>query len=345
MPRQLHPEYRAAATERRCNDRACASRRASQRSDRRDPAVTALASQVLDGGADGADERDRAPSPGAAAGATRSSGDRFPSYRVAAVQAAPVFLDRDATIDKMDELVARATRQGARLVAFGESFVPAFLRVDGGDHQPAVRPVVEGGRVTRKCVVVAPPCTRAAAARSSGLTSARPRPRRSGATSCARWSSAAWSACSWPISDAHPGLKAALAQVLGAPWQRCTVRFLRDCRGHARNDQHGLLAALIFRATGSEGGPRAAQRGDRAARAAAAQGRGDARGGRGGHPRPSTRSPPSSCPSCAAPTRWSASTARSAGAPTSSGASPTRLADPAGLDARDRGQRRVARRT
>lgn len=26
------------------------------------------------------------------------------------------------------------------------------------------------------------------------------------------------------ISDAHPGLKAALAQVLGCPWQRCTVQ-------------------------------------------------------------------------------------------------------------------------
>jgi putative transposase len=47
------------------------------------------------------------------------------------------------------------------------------------------------------------------------------------------------------ISDAHPGLKAALAQVLGAPWQRCTVHFLRDCLGHARKDQYGVLAALI----------------------------------------------------------------------------------------------------
>jgi Transposase, Mutator family len=47
------------------------------------------------------------------------------------------------------------------------------------------------------------------------------------------------------ISDAHPGLKAALAQVLGAPRQRCTVHFLRDCLGHARRDQHGLLGALI----------------------------------------------------------------------------------------------------
>jgi transposase-like protein len=47
------------------------------------------------------------------------------------------------------------------------------------------------------------------------------------------------------ISDAHPGLKAAIAQVLGCPWQRCTVHFLRDCLGHARRAQQPMLAALI----------------------------------------------------------------------------------------------------
>src|SRR4051812_16923572 len=47
------------------------------------------------------------------------------------------------------------------------------------------------------------------------------------------------------ISDAHAGLKAAIAKVLGCAWQRCTVHFLRDCLGRARKDQHGLLAALI----------------------------------------------------------------------------------------------------
>jgi putative transposase len=47
------------------------------------------------------------------------------------------------------------------------------------------------------------------------------------------------------ISDAHGGLKAAIATVLGCAWQRCTVHFLRDCFGHARKDQHGLLGALI----------------------------------------------------------------------------------------------------
>jgi putative transposase len=47
------------------------------------------------------------------------------------------------------------------------------------------------------------------------------------------------------VSDAHQGLKAAIAKVLSVPWQRCTVHFLRDCLGHARHDQHGLLGALI----------------------------------------------------------------------------------------------------
>ncbi len=47
------------------------------------------------------------------------------------------------------------------------------------------------------------------------------------------------------ISDAHEGLKAAIRRTLSCPWQRCTVHVLRDCLGHARKDQHGLLAALI----------------------------------------------------------------------------------------------------
>jgi putative transposase len=62
------------------------------------------------------------------------------------------------------------------------------------------------------------------------------------------------------ISDAHPGLKAALAQVLGAPWQRCTVHFLRDALGHARKNQHGLLAALIRPIFRAESGEEARQR-------------------------------------------------------------------------------------
>ena len=54
------------------------------------------------------------------------------------------------------------------------------------------------------------------------------------------------------ISDAHQGLKAAIAKVLGVPWQRCTVHFLRDCLGHARAEQQPMLAALIRPIFGAE---------------------------------------------------------------------------------------------
>ena len=62
------------------------------------------------------------------------------------------------------------------------------------------------------------------------------------------------------VSDAHEGLKSAIARVLGAPWQRCTVHFLRDCLGHARRDQHGLLGALIRPLFNADGLPAARDR-------------------------------------------------------------------------------------
>jgi transposase-like protein len=55
------------------------------------------------------------------------------------------------------------------------------------------------------------------------------------------------------ISDAHQGLKTAIATVLGCPWQRCTVHFLRDMLGHVAKTQQPMIAAAIrgiFQATG-----------------------------------------------------------------------------------------------
>ncbi len=48
------------------------------------------------------------------------------TFKAAAVHAAPVFLDRDATIAKAVSIMREAARAGAELIAFPETFVPAF---------------------------------------------------------------------------------------------------------------------------------------------------------------------------------------------------------------------------
>ncbi len=47
------------------------------------------------------------------------------------------------------------------------------------------------------------------------------------------------------ISDEHTGLKNAIARILGAPWQRCTVHFVRDMHRHCRPAQRGMVSAAL----------------------------------------------------------------------------------------------------
>jgi nitrilase len=50
----------------------------------------------------------------------------FPTVRVAAVQATPVILDADASVEKAIGLIEEAARDGAQLVVLPETFVPLY---------------------------------------------------------------------------------------------------------------------------------------------------------------------------------------------------------------------------
>ena len=50
----------------------------------------------------------------------------LPRFKAAAAHVAPVFLDRDATVEKACDVIREAARHGAQLVAFPEAYIPAF---------------------------------------------------------------------------------------------------------------------------------------------------------------------------------------------------------------------------
>jgi nitrilase len=52
--------------------------------------------------------------------------DTFPKVKVAAVQAAPVFLNREKTLDKAVSLIFEASRTGAGLIVFPEVFIAGY---------------------------------------------------------------------------------------------------------------------------------------------------------------------------------------------------------------------------
>ena len=47
------------------------------------------------------------------------------------------------------------------------------------------------------------------------------------------------------VSDAHEGLKAAIAKVLGATWQRCRVHFMRNALAYAGKTQRRIISAWV----------------------------------------------------------------------------------------------------
>lgn len=52
--------------------------------------------------------------------------DEYPKLRVAAVQASPILLDREATVKKTCAIVDEAAQNGAKVIAFPEAFIPGY---------------------------------------------------------------------------------------------------------------------------------------------------------------------------------------------------------------------------
>jgi nitrilase len=96
------------------------------------------------------------------------------TVRVACIQAEPVVLDREATIDKLEALAAEAAGEGAQLLVFPETFVPAYpssiwARALAGWSEPGARNAF--ARLARESVAVPGPAEAriGAAARANGV--------------------------------------------------------------------------------------------------------------------------------------------------------------------------------
>jgi nitrilase len=95
------------------------------------------------------------------------------TVRVAAVQATPVFLDLEATLEKACELIAQAGRNGARLAVFPEGFLPSypFWAWFVPPHQTMLLRELYGELLSQSVTVPGPTVDRLArAARDSGIT-------------------------------------------------------------------------------------------------------------------------------------------------------------------------------
>ena len=91
---------------------------------------------------------------------------------VACVQAEPVILDREATLDKLEALAAEAAGNGAELVVFPETFVPVYpsstwAKALAGSDVPGAKETF--ARLAQQSVAVGAPAERRLAAAAEQL--------------------------------------------------------------------------------------------------------------------------------------------------------------------------------
>ena len=94
------------------------------------------------------------------------------TVRVAAVQAAPVFLEAEATVEKAVSLIEEAARNGAELVAFPESWLPGYpswIFGAAGWEDPGAKQVYRRFRENAIAVPSAATDTLCRAAKASGV--------------------------------------------------------------------------------------------------------------------------------------------------------------------------------
>jgi transposase-like protein len=170
----------------------------------------------------------------------------------------------DQLVESLGLRVSRS--EVSRICALLDEQVEAFrCRPLEGDYpylwlDGKVEKVRDGGRVVRKCVVIAHGVHESGRREILGIDVGEAETEAFWCEFLRSLVARGLTGVQLVVSDAHEGLKNAIAKVLGCPWQRCTVHFLRDCLGHARRDQHGLLAALIRPIFQADSGKQARER-------------------------------------------------------------------------------------
>jgi transposase-like protein len=122
-----------------------------------------------------------------------------------------------------------------------------------------VEKVRDGGRVVRKCLVIAHAVHESGRREVIGLDCGEGETEAFWREFLRSLVKRGLAGVQLVVSDAHEGLKQAIGQVLGTPWQRCTVHFLREALGHARREQQPMLAALIRPIFNADSGEQARQ--------------------------------------------------------------------------------------